>query len=112
MLMAFGPENTKNWLIQHEKKLSEALGNTDNQAFIKAQEITINTIKTAFSNHRRDSDEKKVTSMIALQSRYRHSEDVPDIIKVYIEFSIKELLKKNPSLREKAAELQEVHVEE
>jgi hypothetical protein len=112
MLIAFGPENTKKWLIQYEKELSEVLGNTDNQAFIKAQDITINTIKTAFSNHRRDSDEKKVTSMIALQSRYRHSEVVPEIIKAYIEFSIKELLKKNPSLREKAAELQEVHAEE
>ena len=110
ILIEFGPENTKNWLILHEEKLSEAPGNTDNQAFIKAQEITINNIKTAFSNHRRDSDEKKLGSMIALQSRYRHSDVVPDIIKAYIEFSIKELLKKNPSLREKATELQEAHV--
>lgn len=112
VLIAFGPKNTKKWLISHEKNLSEAPGNNDNQAFIKAQKITINNIETAFSNHRRDNDEKKVTSMIALQSRYRHSEVVPDIIKAYIEFSVEELLKKNPSLRKKAEELQEAHVEE
>ena len=51
-------------------------------------------------------------SMIDLYYRYANYTDVPNIIKDYIYFSVDTLLKKNPSLKEKAAELEEAHVEE
>jgi FtsZ-binding cell division protein ZapB len=44
-----------------------------------------------------------------LYYRYKDSEFVPTIITTYIYFSVEELLKKNPSLREKVAELQKAH---
>jgi len=109
MLKALGPENTKDWLLQHEKELSKVIGNTDDQSLIKAQEITINNIHSAFSNHWWDSDEKKAKSMVDLYYGYVNSEDVPSIIKGYIYFSIEELLKKNPSLSSKVKEPQEAH---
>lgn len=109
MLIALGSENTKNWLLEHEGKLSKKLGNTDDQALIKSQEITINNIKTAFSSHWWDSDEKKIESLVALLYRYENSDDVPEIIKGYVFFSAQELMKNNPSLQKKYDEL---HVEE
>jgi hypothetical protein len=109
MLVAIGAENTKNWLLQHENKLIETISNTDDQSLIKDQEITINNIHSAFSNHWWDSDEKKAKSMVDLYYGYVNSEDVPNIIKQYIYFSVEELLKKNPSLFSKVKELQEAH---
>jgi len=109
ILIKIGAEDAKNWLIQYENKLSKALGNADNQESTKSESSVIHNINSAFSNQEQDSDEEKIGSMVDLFYRYKDSEDVPKIIKQYIYFSVEELLKKNPSLREKVAELQKAH---
>ena len=111
MLKALGPENTKNWLLQHEEKRSEQPGNTYDQTLFNTKETAIHNINSAFSNHWWDSDEKKIKSMVDLYYRYKDSEHVPNIITTYIYFSVEALCKKNPSLREKVKELQEAHDE-
>ncbi len=111
MVVVCGAENAKKWLLQYEQNLSKAPGNADDQPLTNAQETAIRNINNAFSNHWWDSDEKKIESMVYLFYRYQNSEDVPNMIKVYIDFSVEELLKKNPNLREKVAELQESHDE-
>lgn len=107
MLKALGPENTKQWLLQHEQERSENQGNTDDQALFDTKETAIQNINSAFSNHWWDSDFKKIASMVCLLDRYEDSKHVPKIIKKYIEFSGNELLKKNPSLDEKLSKLLE-----
>ena len=94
MILVFGAGNTKNWLLQHEEKRSEKPGNTDDQALFNTKDTAIRNINSAFSNHWWDSDEKKIESMGYLFDRYQESNDVPNIIKKYIEFSGEELLKK------------------
>ena len=44
-----------------------------------------------------------------LYYRYTNSNDVPNIIKDYIYFSVDTLLRKNPGLKEKVEELQETY---
>jgi hypothetical protein len=109
ILFKLGAENTKKWLLQHEEKLSEKLGNAGDQYSMNAKKIIIKNINSAFSNHWWDSDEKKIKSMVDLHYRYENSNDVPNIIKDYIYFSVDTLLKKNPGLNEKVKELQEAH---
>ena len=106
MIVALGAENTKNWLLQHEEKRIEKPGNTYDKKLFNNKKTAIHNINSAFSNHWWDSDEKKTKSLVDLYYRYKDSEDVPNIITTYIYFSVKELLKKNPSLREKVEELQ------
>lgn len=69
MIVAFGAENTKNWLLQHEEKRSEQPGNTYDQTLFNTKETAIHNINSAFSNHWWDSDEKKIKSMVDLYYR-------------------------------------------
>ena len=59
MIVEFGAENTKKWLLQHEKESSKVMGNADNQYLINSQKTAIDNINSAFSNNWWDSDEKK-----------------------------------------------------
>ncbi len=111
VLVSFGAENTKHWLLKHEGKPSKKSGNDDNQESIERKSSIIQKINSAFSNDGRDSDEKKIESMIALHYQYEKKSDVPIIIKKYIYFSVETLLKKNPSLFSKVKDLQKAHDE-
>lgn len=112
ILVSFGAENTKRWLLKHEGELSKKPGNDDNQESIERKSSTIQKINSAFSNDRRDSDEKKIESMIALHYQCENKSYVPIIIKKYIYFSVETLLKKNPSLFSTVKDLQAAHDKE
>jgi hypothetical protein len=59
ILVSFGAENTKQWLLEYEGEQSKKSGNDDSQESIERKSSTIQKINSAFSNDGRDSDEKK-----------------------------------------------------
>jgi hypothetical protein len=76
-LFKLGAENTKNWLLKYEENTSKVPGNAGNQDSTKDKNSVIHDIKSAFSNHWWDSDEKKTESLIALYYRYANSDESP-----------------------------------
>lgn len=100
--IAFGAQNTRDWLLQYEQNLGNVQDNADDQDLASDQKTAIHNINSAFSNHWWESDKKKIESLANLYDRYDDSENVPKIIKSFILFSADTLFERNPDLIEKS----------
>lgn len=103
VVSAYGAENAVKWLLNYEDSSKKP----DNENSNKNQENVINLINSAFSNDPQESEEKKIESAVLLRYRYIGDCEAPITPKVFADYKVEELLKKNPDLESKVKAMEE-----